>query len=245
MAASAGLALAATAPAQAATTVYEAILDDLSGLGGSGRADIVHDGMDNTLWVRIQGGGFAADQLHVQHIHGRFDDDGNPRDSVSPTLADDTDGDGVIELLEGLPRYGGILLSLFDEDEAGNAFDGFPSASNGIIDFTHTFDLDSTAALSDGVTAADLFPLELREIVVHGAFLEPGIGGIGNEQPGNDLLENGGYSAFVPVAAGEIRLSRSQVDPRMDPPAVPLPPAGFALMAGVAGLGALRARRKA
>jgi len=244
--AAAGLAAGA---ADANTVTYEAVLDDLSGLGGSARADIEHDTDTNELWVRIQGGGFAKNMRHLQHIHGRFDADGSPRDSVTPTLADDdADGDGVVELLEGAPRYGGILLSLFDEDAAaaGDAFDGFPSAPSGIIDFAHTYDLDTTGALNpdknmdgtadDPVTAADLFPLTKREIVIHGAFLEPGIGGVGNEGPGDPLFDEGGYSQLVPVAAGEIT--------RVTAP-IPLPAAGWALLAGLGGLGALRRFRRA
>lgn len=235
------------APAAAETFTFEAILNDISGLGGSARADIVHDTMANSLYVNIQGGGFAPDMLHVQHIHGRFNDDGTPRDSISPTLsADDPmnggDGDGVVELLEGAPLYGGILLSLFDEDLAasGDMFDGFPSAPNGIIDFEYTYDLGTTGALSDGITAADLFPLNKREIVIHGALLGAGIGGVGNEMAGNALLDNGGYSNFVPVAAGEI--VNTTLDGAMAP--VPLPAAGWMIIAGLGSLAAARRMRR-
>jgi len=234
------LAALAAVPVHAETFTYEAILNDISGLGGSARADMVFDSLSNSLYVNIQGGGFAPDMLHVQHIHGRFNEDGSVRDSVSPKLADDADGDGVVELLEGLPRYGGILLSLFDEDAVagGDAFDGFPSAPNGVIDFEFTYDLAATGALNDGISAADLFPLDRREIVIHGAFLAPGIGGIGNEGPGNSLFDAGGYSNFVPVAAGEIRQLTG-------PAPVPLPAAGWALLAALGAMGALRARRAA
>lgn len=223
-------------PGVAGTFTYEAIIESLSpnggpassGLGGSARADIVFDQNMQTLYVNIQGGGFAPDMLHVQHIHGRFNDDGSPRDSVSPTLADDADGDGVIELLEGAPSYGGILLSLFDEENVGNGFNGFPSAPNGIIDFEETYDLSSTTAFSDGITAEDLFPLDKREIVIHGAFLGDGIGGVGNEM--NPMA---GYSNFVPVAAGEIVETTTPI---------PLPAAGWLLIAGMGGLAALKRR---
>lgn len=255
--AAAGLAaIVAAAPAGAETFTFEAVLnnlsgrapDDPSGLGGSAKADLVFDSIANTLDVRIAGSGFAPDMLHVQHIHGRFDAGGAPRDSVSPTLANDADGDGVVELLEGAPLYGGILFFLNDEAAAagGDPFDGFPSAPNGIIDFDATYDLTTTGAFnsdpngdgdtSDAITAADLFPLDLREIVIHGAFLEPGIGGLGNEGPGNSLFDNGGYSNFVPVAAGQIVETTAPI---------PLPAAGWLMIAGIGGIAALRRGRRA
>jgi hypothetical protein len=240
--ASAGLASALLlgGPAQAGTFTYEATLNDLSGLGGSGRADLIFDDAARTLQVLIQASGFAPDMLHVQHIHGPIG--GN---AVSPTLADDdADGDGVLELLEGAPKYGGILLSLFDEAAAmaGDPFNGFPSAPNGVIDFAFTYDLDATGAFQPGVSFADLFPLEDREIVIHGAFLAPGIGGVGNEGPDNDLFKNGGYSNFVPVAAGEI-VAVGGTPLGVTPSPVPLPAAGWALIAALGTLAAMGRRR--
>jgi hypothetical protein len=231
------IALGAATASHAKTFNYHATLNDLSGLGGSGTAKLQYDDVANTLRVNIEGTGFAPNMLHVQHIHGTFDDDGNVTDAVTPTLANDTDGDGVVELLEGLPLYGGILLSLFDETDTDNGFNGFPNVTdevNGSFSFTAFYDLASTTALSDGISAADLFPLDKREIVIHGAFLAPGIGGVGNEDADSDLIRFGGYSAFVPVAAGEI----VAVDP------IPLPAAAWMLLAGIGGLGALSRRGK-
>lgn len=231
---SAALLLCASGAATAGTFNYEAILNDISGLGGSGKATLQYDDMANTLKVDIQGTGFAPNMLHVQHIHGPFNPDGSAKDAVSPTIADDADGDGVVELLEGVPKYGGILLSLFDETDTGNGFNGFPAVtdtSNGALNFSYTYDLGSTTALQSGITPADLFPLVKREIVIHGAFLWAGVGGIGNEDPDDDLLQFGGYSNFVPVAAGEITAAP-----------VPLPAAGWLMVAGLAGLGLVRRR---
>lgn len=243
------LGLGTGAPALSETLAYEAILNDISGLGGSGRADLSYDTDSMQLSVDVSASGFAPDMLHVQHIHGRLDDAGAPVDSVSPTLADDADGDGVVELLEGVPRYGPILLSLLDEEEADDDFMGFPSAPGGEIAFSATYDLTSTGAFNqdldgdgtadDPATAAQLLPLDLREIVIHGAFLDPGIGGVGNEEPDPETgLIPGGYSAFVPVAAGEIRAIGTDVAP------IPLPAAAWLMLAGIGGLGGLRLVRR-
>jgi len=228
---------------QAKVLNYEAILNDLSGLGGSGTANLMLDTTTNMLDVSIMGQGFAPNMLHVQHIHGRFNADGSVRDTVSPALdTADSNGDGVIQLLEGVPFYGPIVLSLFDATDTDNGFMGFPNVTDeeyGTFTFSASYDLTTTAAFGGMFGVDDLLPLDMREIVIHGAFLSPGIGGVGNEGPDNPLVKFGGYSAFVPVAAGEIRL----VDGGMGVAPVPLPAAGWLMVAGIGGLAALRRRR--
>lgn len=236
----AGAALAAfglAGQAGAKVLTYSAALKDISGLGGSGTAIVKYKTQTDTLSVDIMGTGFAPNMLHVQHIHGNVDANGNAIDAVSPTLANDTDGDGVVELNEGAAVYGGILLQLYDETNTGNGFSGFPAVTdtaNGSFSFSATYDLATTGALFPGVSASALFPLDKREIVIHGAYLAPGIGGIGNEAPDNALLQFGGYSNFVPVAAGELVKVSS----------VPLPAGGLLLLSGLAGLGGLMTRRR-
>jgi hypothetical protein len=225
------IAFALPLAAQATTLVsYVAKLDPLSGSGVSGRADLTLDTDTGMLDVRLRASGLAPNQLHVQHIHGTFGPDGKPTQAVTPSFSagSDTDGDGIIELAEGVPSYGPIVLSLTD------AAGGFPMAPKGRIDYFHTFDLSKTDAFAGNplpddpdnkFTVADLLPLNLREIVVHGGFLADGQGFGPGEANGV-----AGYKTVLPVAAGAIA-------------PVPLPAGIWLLGAAIGGLGVLRARR--
>ncbi|WOI56916.1 calcium-binding protein [Palleronia sp. LCG004] len=180
---------------------------DLNALNSSGVSGSVVLGMSTeadgspVLNVSIAAEGLTPNENHPQHIHGRFDGDGAPINSVSPTIADDADRDGIVEVLEGVGRYGDVILTLINS--SGNA----PYADeNGKIAFFNNYDLSDMANLVSPVTGTqytmeDLMPLFLREVVLHGIDIPEGIG------EGTDGEVNGGENGFVPIvpaAAGEI-----------------------------------------
>ena len=181
-------------------------LNALNSSGVSGTAVLALNTEDDGtqyLNVAIAADGLTPEQTHFQHIHGLFDDDGNPIDSVSPTLADDADRDGIVEVLEGLPQYGDIILSL-NEDGSGPVAD-----SDGRVFFVANYDLGDDSNFFSPVSGADytsddLLPLNLREIVLHGVDVPDGIGeGTDGEVDGGE----NGFTALLPAAAGEIEIA--------------------------------------
>ncbi|MAY74292.1 MAG: hypothetical protein CMJ31_06120 [Phycisphaerae bacterium] len=217
----AGLATSAATAGGVGLNLWRANITALNGSGVSGTAELFLDG-DN-LTVTVVATGLEADMAHPMHIHGLVDDmDGSSGDSTTPTIGADTDGDGFVELAEGLPSYGPVILPL--TSPPGSGLDGFPTAPGGVINFSQVYDLSDDSVFGDGFDSDNLFPLDFREIVIHGMTVPAGIGaGTDGEVDGT-----GGYLATLPVAAGEFVL-------------VPAP--GVVTIAGLGGALAFRRRR--
>ncbi len=157
---------------------FMANLQPLNNSGVSGTATITVDA--NTLTVEVMASGLEPNLPHPQHIHGFMDDN---RNSTCPTPADDTNGDGFVDLVEGLPSYGPVLLELYVP------IDEFPEAdAEGNIHYTRTFNLGEIEFEEEGevIDYKDLKPLQNRAIVLHG------------------LTVNGTYVPTMPVACGQI-----------------------------------------
>lgn len=164
---------------ESAKQVYLAKLMPLNDSGVRGQAILFLEG--NELTVRVIATGLEPNMPHPQHIHG-FED---KRNSVCPPESADTDGDGLISLVEGAPFYGPVLLSLYEP------IDEFPVATNsGLIRFERTFTLGETEFEEEGqvISKEDLMPLINRAIVLHG------------------MTVNGEYNPVLPVACAEITM---------------------------------------
>ncbi len=196
------------------TQVYATDFTALNNSGVHAHALLFLDKEAQTLTVHIRAEGMEPGQVHPQHIHGFADD----RDARTPTIAQDDDGDGFVELFEGEETYGPIQLNLtlnpedsaHDHGTEGHDHTGqamFPTAdANGVLRYTETFRFDrsdpNAQAIFDGIT-----PLEAKEIVLHGLTLREGQG---RDAPDVDPMRmdeadgTAGYKAVLPVASGEL-----------------------------------------
>jgi hypothetical protein len=187
--------------------LYSTDLTALNNSGVDGRAVLLIDQDARTLTVDIQASGLEPGPMHIQHIHGFADD----TDARSPTIAQDSDGDGFVELAEGLATYGPIQLNLTLNPENSahdHGMDGhdhtdeamFPTVgADGMLSyhevFTFAADDPNASAIFDGIT-----PLEAKEIVIHGLTTNANQGaGTPGEVDGTD-----GYKLVLPVASGEL-----------------------------------------
>jgi hypothetical protein len=127
------LTLAGPAAAAHEGTAYQGSLSELNGSGGSGEAyvEISEDG--ETMTVGLDASGLNLDGPHAMHIHGLVDGD-DVQASTCPTMDADADGDGVLTVLEGVPSYGGIQVSLTTEGDTSPdsalAVERFPAGTS-------------------------------------------------------------------------------------------------------------------
>jgi hypothetical protein len=152
------------------------------------------------LMVEVQASGLAPDIAHPMHVH---------MSNACPDDGADANDDGLVDVTEGVPDYGEILIPL-DSDLAEQEAGDFPMANaNGEINYSQTVSLSSMLSnlqtedqnADDAVTT--LGPdgelnLGERSIVIHGVAedvqLPDSVASLG-EAPANVTL---------PVACGAI-----------------------------------------
>lgn len=149
-----------------------------------------------TFEARVWASGLEPNMLHPQHIHAA--------DTCPPPEAD-TNGDGFIDVIEGLPFYGEIMIPLDANLANLGSETSFPMAEGGTIDYEQS---TSTADLTKALAAMgyDGINLPKRHVVLHGV------------SPDTDLPDTvqslGGLPAYLtlPVACGEIAPAKAEHD---------------------------------
>ena len=106
----------------------------------------------NIVTITVDGKRSAPGLVHAQHIHG-------PGTNTCPTIAADTNHDGLIDTSEGAPFYGGIVVSLTTSGDttpaSGLAVARFPVAdANGNYHYQRDFTVgvDIPASVADHLT---------------------------------------------------------------------------------------------
>ncbi|HLL65858.1 MAG TPA: hypothetical protein VK453_08915 [Micromonosporaceae bacterium] len=131
------------------TTHVHAKLHELNNSGAYGRAKVAVRGTG--LDVSYRAKGLLAGAPHAVHIHY-----GEEARHECPTLKDDTNRDGRLTTLEGVPAYGPIVVSLTTSGDtspaSGLAVDRFSTAPKGSIKYDrHIVTTRDTAAdIRDG-----------------------------------------------------------------------------------------------
>lgn len=173
---------------------YTGTLAPLNDSGASGDITISVDGTTVSVTVNVNG---VADLVHAQHLHGEFGVDG----SCPSGTELDTDGDGILNTVEGVPNYGAVKVSLTTDGDTSDAYalqiDSFPVGDGGSYTYTRTFETSEEAANGMG----DLL------FVVHGADLDDS--GAYDGDAKSALSDDLPLEATMPIGCAKLVVSAS------------------------------------
>ncbi|WP_253905238.1 hypothetical protein [Arthrobacter sp. H14] len=191
-----GLTAMAGAPAMAdhAEGSYSTVLNQVNNSGATGEAWVSIEGSEATVTVETSGLAQTFNDAaypHVQHIH-------IGAQGTCPTMAADTNGDGIVDTPEGQPSYGsiGTTLSMSGPTgpEAGTDVSVAPSGSS--YTYERTFELNDATqdALASGTGV----------IVVHG--LDPANQPAAATEKMSSLAPDLPLAATAPALCGPLQM---------------------------------------
>lgn len=151
---------------------------------------------DDTLTIHVKAQGLPPGIMHLQHIHG-FKEGGA---ASCPTQAADTNGDGIVDLIETEPASGTTMVP-FTADPASMKIvvDTYPDASaDGSYHYQEEVSLKSLEAAFAKAFDGQQLDLEGRVVYIHGVLPD-------TELP-SSVASLGTIPAQVtlPIACGEI-----------------------------------------
>ncbi len=186
-----GIMIPATAFAGHGGSVYTANLSELNGSGAGGTATVELNDDASQATITVNSTGLADGLPHAQHIHGELG-----TANQCPTPDADANGDGVVDVAEGLPSYGGIQVSLNTTGDtsadSGLAVDRFPVGNE-----SYSRTIDITEAVSS--------ELENLHIVVHG--VDENGDGEYNGDARSSLDDSLPREATLPASCGQLALT--------------------------------------
>ena len=169
----AGPVLAQNGKATDKSVTLTAVLTELNGSGASGTATATVKNQ-KIEHIEVHATGLTPDAPHAQHIHY-----GNDALNECPTLALDTNWDGRLNTLEGVPAYGPVVVSLNTTGDTTPAsfldVTRFPVSDNGSYDYSRDnikFTRVAGTGYSGGGGTAKQIADSVREgegvLVIHG-----------------------------------------------------------------------------
>ncbi len=190
------VALPAAAAAAATTTNYQASLNPLNHVRGSGDFSLSLNGTRATITEHVHGlaNTFSGQPYpHVQHIH-------IGAKGQCPTTAADTNNDGVISTTEGAPAYGGIGTTLSTSGDtspkAGTTLTVAPSGDSFTYQRTFTMNAATIASIKAGTAV----------VVVHG--LDPTTLSKQAQAEKSDLVPSLPLAATSPALCGAVEAAQ-------------------------------------
>ncbi len=209
-----------TAPAMASngrgaekTVTLHATLTALNGSGASGTATAV---VRNQLirHIEVHAEGLTPEAPHAQHIHY-----GEQAMNECPTLALDSNADGRINTVEGVPAYGPVVVSLNTTGDTTPAsfldVGRFPVSQDGSYDYSRS-NIEFTDVAGTGYPGADgtgtarqiADAIRAGEgvLVIHGVDYDGnGIYSFSDPEGGSELDPSLPAEATDPAACGVLR----------------------------------------
>jgi len=178
--------------------------DRADGARGVARGKATFTIRNGQVVAMVSAEGLESEMIHPQHIHAA---------ATCPPSAADVNHDGYVDVIEGVPFYGPILIPL-DSDLGSQATGSFPTASGirGILEYAASTPLATLLAdlnapdpdPTDAVVKLNGAPLalETRHVVLHGVDANTALPGSVASLPGLPAY------LTLPVACGEIRRVR-------------------------------------